>query len=63
MVRSLGVRILRVNTVLTIANSFLLNIAEHENFSANKYENAKMSMKKSFITQGPDVAVHVCSFY
>ena len=25
---------------LTIANSFLLNIAEHENFSANKYENA-----------------------
>ena len=24
----------------TIANSFLLNIAEHENFSANKYENA-----------------------
>ena len=24
-----------------IANSFLLNIAEHENFSANKYENAK----------------------
>ena len=23
----------------TIANSFLLNIAEHENFSANKYEN------------------------
>ena len=26
--------------LLTIANSFLLNIAEHENFSANKYENA-----------------------
>ena len=25
---------------LTIANSFLLHIAEHENFSANKYENA-----------------------
>ena len=24
----------------TIANSFLLNIAEHENFSDNKYENA-----------------------
>ena len=24
----------------TIANSFLLNIAEHENFSANKYEKA-----------------------
>ena len=26
--------------LLTIANSFLLNIAEHENFSAIKYENA-----------------------
>ena len=26
--------------LLTIANSFLLNIAEYENFSANKYENA-----------------------
>ena len=26
--------------LLTIANSFLLNITEHENFSANKYENA-----------------------
>ena len=26
--------------LLTIANSFLLNIANHENFSANKYENA-----------------------
>ena len=26
--------------LLTVANSFLLNIAEHENFSANKYENA-----------------------
>ena len=24
--------------ILTIANLFLLNIAEHENFSANKYE-------------------------
>ena len=24
----------------TNANYFLLNIAEHENFSANKYENA-----------------------
>ena len=29
--------------LLTIANSFLLNIAEHENFSANKYENANYS--------------------
>ena len=26
--------------LLTTVNSFLLNIAEHENFSANKYENA-----------------------
>ena len=26
--------------LLTIANSFLLNIAEHKKFSANKYENA-----------------------
>ena len=29
--------------LLTIANYFLLNIAEHENFSANKYENANLS--------------------
>ena len=28
--------------LLTIANSFLLNIAEHEIFSANKYENANL---------------------
>ena len=26
--------------LLTVANSFLLNVAEHENFSANIYENA-----------------------
>ena len=26
--------------LLTMPNSFLLNIAEYENFSANKYENA-----------------------
>ena len=26
--------------ILIIENNFLLNIAEHENFSANKYENA-----------------------
>ena len=26
--------------LLTITNSFLLNIAEHETFSTNKYENA-----------------------
>ena len=57
--------------LLTSANSFSLNIAEHENFSANKYGNillafsyllaekiscsAEMSMKKSFITSGPDL--------
>ena len=35
--------------LLMIVNSFLLNIAEHENFSANKYENAN-----SFITSGHD---------
>ena len=28
------------NNKLIIANSSLLNIAEHKNFSANKYENA-----------------------
>ena len=41
--------------LLTIAISFLLNIAEHENFSANKYENAiaELSMN-SFITSKPD---------
>ena len=33
--------ILLINLKLVaIANAFLLNIAEHENFSANKYENA-----------------------
>ena len=29
--------------LLTIANFFLLNITEHEHFSANKYENANLS--------------------
>ena len=29
--------------LLIFATSFLLNIAEHENFSANKYENANYS--------------------
>ena len=52
--------------LLTIANSVLLNIAEHENFSANKYENANIFIsreifllslvehEKSFITLGPE---------
>ena len=53
--------------LLTIANFFLINIAEHENFSANKYENAIIFIfissenfmlswvehEKSFITLGP----------
>ena len=29
--------------LLTILNSFLLNIAQNENFTANKYENANCS--------------------
>ena len=33
--------VLLINLIsLTIAKTFLLNIAEHENFSANKYEKA-----------------------
>ena len=38
--------------LLTIQNSFLLNMAEHEDFSANNYEmptifnSAELSMKK-----------------
>ena len=36
--------VLLINLILlTIANYFLLNIAEHEIFSANKYENANES--------------------
>ena len=36
--------------LLTIANSSLLNTAEHENFSANKYENANfVGMKISLL--------------
>ena len=33
----------------TIANSFLLNKDEHENFSANKYENAKCCLAFSYL--------------
>ena len=42
MLNSLSMKfVLLINLKLqTIANSFLLNIAEHENFSANEYENA-----------------------
>ena len=32
--------LLIIHKILIIANSSLLNIAEHEIFSANKYENA-----------------------
>ena len=57
--------------LLTISNSLLLNIAKHENFSAHRYENAnyllvenisclaELSMKKRFITFGPDVTFFV----
>ena len=38
--------------LLTAANSFLLNIAEHEGFHANKYENASFEHEKCFITSG-----------
>ena len=37
--------------LLTTANSFLLNIAEHENFSANKYENANYFWHFHFISK------------
>ena len=51
--------------LLTTANSFLLNLSEHENFSANKYENANFigrenfmlswaEHEKSFITSEPE---------
>ena len=35
--------------LLTIANSFLLKIAEHENFSASKYENANYLLAFSYL--------------
>ena len=35
--------------LLTIAKSFLLNLAEHENFSANKYENANYCWHFSYL--------------
>ena len=54
--------------LLTTANSYLQNMAEHENFSATKYENAnsyllagkiscsaQLNMKNSFVTLGPDL--------
>ena len=59
--------------LLTIANSSLLNIAEHETFSAYKYENANYLLaekiscsaelstkkkKKSFITSAPDEGLY-----
>ena len=59
--------------LLTIANSFLLNIAEHENFSANKYENAdycllaekiscsaELSMKKFYILEARYDSLRSC---
>ena len=35
--------------LLTIANLFLLNIIEHEIFSANKYENANYLLAFSYL--------------
>ena len=60
--------------LLSTANYFLLNIAEHESFSADKYENAnysylltkkiscsaELSMKKMFYNLGPRIC-NVCS--
>ena len=43
MLKSTEHEIFPANKLLIIANSFLLNIAEHESFSANKYENASYS--------------------
>ena len=45
--------------LLTISNSFLLNVAEHENFSANKYENEIFMLswvkhEKGFMASDPD---------
>ena len=37
--------------LLIIANSVLLKIAEHENFSANKYENANYCWHFIFINR------------
>ena len=62
--------VLLINLKLpTTANSFLLYIAEHENFSANKFEififiwrkNFMLSWvehEKSFITSGPDKRIN-----
>ena len=36
--------------ILTIANSFILNTAEHEHFSANKYVQAGWGVRMSFET-------------
>ena len=35
--------------LLTIANSFLLKIAEHENFSDNKYEKCQLLLAFSYL--------------
>ena len=48
--------------LLPIANSFWLKLAEHENFSANKYDKCQLLLswvehEKSFITSGPDQIV------
>ena len=35
--------------LLTIANSFLLKLVAHDNFSANKYENANYFCRENFL--------------
>ena len=52
--------VLLINLKLVIiANSFLLKIARHENFSANKYENANsIEHKKKFYNLGAELGQH-----
>ena len=70
----LNAKIFMLINLKLLRNSFLLNIAEHEKLSANKYENAnfsyllaekmscsaELSTKKSFITSGSDSDLGLC---
>ena len=51
MLNSAGHQICPANEsqITIIANSFLLNIAEQENFSANKYENTYLLLTFSYL--------------
>ena len=45
--------------LLKITYSFLLNIAKHENFTANKYENANISIsRETFIGEALLMSTH-----